>query len=551
MAATFLFERDGWEYFVDYVGGGTPENGAYITQTNNNPDSGAYGSSYGNVNIYFKRQVSVNSTTRIATIDYFIGYSIPSIMNNRSWSVTAVGLDDVVTYSSQKVSGTGNTSINPGFVYEYWEDPNDSSNVYTPYMLQSRHIITAPVTANGVAKVSIRPNFYYQHPVINSDGSYTTGTATYTFYYTDEIEGLASSEPPTITSVTFTDQNTAVTNYMGQGIYLKYASKIQYDVSYTVDASVELKYVRVICGDQILLGASGVIENPSTGTISVQVVDSNSQAAEQTYYLTIKDYIQPTITISCTEPNALGETTATVSGECYNDGNTNSWGDLNNTLAVRCAYRQSGDEEWTWIDAKLSSRPISSHRYVFEADVTGLDYTEIYEFKAELTEAIATIETDIITVQVIPVFDWSQSDFNINVPTTINGMAFGENVVLEKNIHTVLNPYDNYSNDWITFDTPLSKLPHGVMIVFGQEDGNVEHFQSFFIPKYCGQIDPENGFLMQFTLFNREGKYQVRGFKVFDDKLEASYIFPTSPVWSGSMLVEGIDAFEIRYVIGV
>jgi hypothetical protein len=182
-----------------------------------------------------------------------------------------------------------------------------------------------------------------------------------------------------------------------------------------------------------------------------------------------------------------------------------------------------------------------------------LIYTEIYEFKAEIRDNIQTVETDVILVRVIPVFDWSKNDFNINVPTTIEGMQFGKNMVLMNDVHEVLNPYDSYIGafDWIHLDTPLSLMPHGVMLVFGCVDGSTEHFQSHFIPKYFGQIDPDNGFLTQLTLFDRNGKYQIRGYKVFDDKIEASYVFPTLPMADSSMLVSGVDTFEIRYVIGI
>lgn len=551
MAATFLFEKDGWEYYGGYIGGGSTSNGGYISQYNDK--NGYY--SYGDVYIYFKRQVSVNSTTGIATIDYFVGYNIPTIMNNRAWKVTAVGLEgEIMTYSSVTVSGTGREDINPGFVYEFWQDPNDSSNVYTPYVLQSRHIVTAPISSDGKVRVKFTPNFYYEYPYIDASGVQTTKSSTYTSIYTDVIEGLNLGTPPTITSTTFTELNTSVSNHMGNGVYLKNASRIRYNVAYTISAEVDLKYVRVTCGDQMITGATGIIENPTTGLISVQVVDSYDQSTTQNYTLDLKDYIAPTISISCTEPNALGETTLTISGEAYNEGDTNSWGNLNNTLTVRYAYRQKDDTEWNWFDnVTLTSRPISSHKYSYKADVTGLDYTEIYEFKAELSDSIQTIESGIVVAQVIPVFDWSKDDFSINVPATINGMTYGENVVLERNAHIVLNPYDGYANDWVALKTPLSKLPHGIVIVFGyKEDGvGLEHFQSFFVPKYLGQIDEDNGFLMQFTLHSRNGKFQIRGYNIYDDKIEASYIFPTLPMADSSMLLNGIDAFEIRYILGV
>ena len=541
MAATFLFEKDGWEYFRDIVSTGS--NG-YITQYHE-----TNGSSYGDVLIYFKRQISINSDTNVATIDYFIGYNIPTLRNNLSWKVTVVGLDDNVTYSTQTLNPSTNID---GFVYEYWEDPNDSSNVYTPYMLQSRHIITAPITASGTAKVSIRPYLYYDFTRIANNGTQTTQYTTYSTYYTDEISGLVTGVAPAITSVTFTEDNKALSNYLGDGVFLKNVSQVKYNVSYTLDPRVELWYVRVTCGDQVIEGATGVIESPTSSTITVQVADTNKQNATQTYKITLKDYIVPTITATCPEPNALGEATLTIEGECYNDDNTNSWGSLNNALVVRYAIRQKGQTEWTWFtNAKLMSRPINSHKYKYQADIVDLVYTEIYECKAELADSIMTIESPVFQIRVIPVFDWSQADFNINVPTTIEGMAYGRNVILENDVHKPLNPNDGYKGDWIKLDTPLSKLPHGVVIVFGTKDENVDYYQSFFIPKYFGQIDQKNGFITQFTLITRDcGIQQVRGFKIYDDKIEAFYIYPHYA--SIDSIQTNIDElFEVRYVIGV
>lgn len=549
MAATYLFSLDGWDYYRDIVGNGTASNGGYIV--NRHETNGA---TYGNVLIYFKRQISVNPDTKIATLDYFVGYSLPTIMNNRAWGVTGYGLDEDLVYSSIKVSGTGNTNINPGFVYEFWQDQNDSSNVYTPYMLQSRHIITAPISSDGTVKVRFKPSIYYQYPYSSASGTVTQELTTYTSSYIDVITGVEAGTPPTINSTTFTEQNHDLSNYLGDGVFLKNASKIKYNVSYSLDSRVTLKHVRAICGDQVVEGVSGVIEYPTNSTIKIQVVDSDNQAAEQDYVLPIKDYINPTCEISCTEPTALGEATLSFKGVCYNDEVTNSWGTFNNKIQLRYAYREKDSSDWQWFTVdKTIGQPINNNNYNTSINITGLDYTEIYEFKAEISDNIQTVGSNTIWVRVMPVYDWSKEDFNINVPTTIEGMQFGKNVVLKNDVHLVLNPYDGYvgASDWIDLSTPLSKLPHGVVIVFGYMYGSTEHFQSFFIPKYFGQIDPNNGFLTQFSLFDRDGKYQIRGFKVFDDRIEASYIHPTLPVASDSMLTSGIDIFEIRYVIGV
>lgn len=73
-----------------------------------------------------------------------------------------------------------------------------------------------------------------------------------------------------------------------------------------------------------------------------------------------------------------------------------------------------------WITATPT---ISGNTYSAQFDVTGLDYQKAYTFQARAVDEVITsgILSGEVKIKTSPIFDWSATDFNFNVPIYYKG----------------------------------------------------------------------------------------------------------------------------------
>lgn len=121
------------------------------------------------------------------------------------------------------------------------------------------------------------------------------------------------------------------------------------------------------------------------------------------------DYTHLTCVIANTKPSTSGEFTFEVDGNCFNG----SFGVASNTLTVKYRYKTSSGSYTAWTTMAVSR---SGHNYTATATINGLDYRETYTFQAMATDSLESVTTDEMAIKSLPVFDWSGSDFNFNVP---------------------------------------------------------------------------------------------------------------------------------------
>ena len=58
-----------------------------------------------------------------------------------------------------------------------------------------------------------------------------------------------------------------------------------------------------------------------------------------------------------------------------------------------------------------------------------LDYNKTYIFQCRAVDRLNIVEASEYTVKLTPVFDWSNTDFNFNVPISINGVEMKDYIV--------------------------------------------------------------------------------------------------------------------------
>lgn len=127
----------------------------------------------------------------------------------------------------------------------------------------------------------------------------------------------------------------------------------------------------------------------------------------------------PYVHLTCnpvqTRPNGLGQFVFEVSGACFDD----SFGEEDNVLHVEYSYKASDETEYgEWQSMSVSS---SGNSYTAKSPEIQLDYQKTYVFRTRANDLLETLtENDIgsLSVTAKPTFDWSESDFNFNVPVS-------------------------------------------------------------------------------------------------------------------------------------
>lgn len=307
-----------------------------------------------------------------------------------------------------------------GYDWKYW----GSSIAYT-------------VTVNGTAFTGTIPDYDGYSTVILKSGSLSvphnddgTKSLAFSFAVTDKAGmsytcGNASAEgtmaltrilrtPPTL-SVAVEDSNPVTVALTGnKGTLVRYFSSAAFTFAAEAHDGATIANRTAACGGKTLSGESGVFEKVETGSFTFTATDSYGNSASEPVTLPMIPYIPLTCDLAATRPDAAGNMTVAVSGNCF----TGSFGEKENALKVYFRYRESGGSFGDWTE--MTADP-SGNSYTAEDQLTGLDYQKAYVFQAKAEDMLDTAETAEYTAKAVPVFDWGEEDFNINGALKMNG----------------------------------------------------------------------------------------------------------------------------------
>ena len=183
--------------------------------------------------------------------------------------------------------------------------------------------------------------------------------------------------------------------------------------------AIEGKGYKITCGNQSIFTPIGTFYDLDVNKIVFSVTDSRGNTASQTVTITeMVDYIPLTCVIESTNPveDSDGNITSTfnISGAYYNG----SFGSTPNTLTLK--YRKKINStvgDWENIS---TAGIITGNRYSTSVSIV-TSKTATVSIEVQATDNIKTVSSNSTKVSVTPVFDWSGTDFNFNVPIYLNG----------------------------------------------------------------------------------------------------------------------------------
>ena len=141
--------------------------------------------------------------------------------------------------------------------------------------------------------------------------------------------------------------------------------------------------------------------------------DSRGYVAQITKTYDVVDYFRPTINIEVSSVSIDGKINISISGKYFKG----SFGAQENTLTVYFTY---------------------------EATLTGFEATKTYRFYATVKDKINTKESNVAISKGKPIWDWSGSNFNFNIPVSFNA---GLNTSANANTGDYV-VYQGVKNDW-------------------------------------------------------------------------------------------------------
>lgn len=218
---------------------------------------------------------------------------------------------------------------------------------------------------------------------------------------------------PTI-SPTIVDTNETTAALTGNSAHMvRYYSNAKVTFGAKTLKSATLKSQKVVCGQKSLT-SDGTIDAVESDSFKFTVTDSRGNVTNSTVGVDYIKYVKLTCAMAGNYPDTDGNFDFTVKGNYFNG----SFGAVDNTLTVYYRSKISGGEYSSWTSMSVT---FNGNTYTATVPLSGLDYKESYIFQAYAVDKLATVETDETPIKAEPVFDWSETDFNLNVPLKMNG----------------------------------------------------------------------------------------------------------------------------------
>ena len=176
------------------------------------------------------------------------------------------------------------------------------------------------------------------------------------------------------------------------------------------------------CGNTSIY-ADGSMGYVNSGTFVFSVTDSRGHTATKTITKETINYIP----LSCNasyEAELVEETTANITLNIGGNYFNGSFGARSNALTLEYRYKvnngsyptdDNGNDVWTTI----TNPTLSDGKYSAQKTLNGVNYQDTYTFQVRAADVINNgngAKYSELVVKILPVFDWSENDFNFNVP---------------------------------------------------------------------------------------------------------------------------------------
>ena len=235
---------------------------------------------------------------------------------------------------------------------------------------------------------------------------------------------VVNADPQLSALVLDTNQNTVDLTGDAFTTVIKGYSNVAYEMSATALKGASIVSYSATNGSTTFTDTIGLFTNVNSNVFKFLATDNRGLSAQKEITLNLIDYWKPTCNIETTL-ELDGETTARagikISGEFFNG----SFGAENNSIDILVKHSASNGE-WVSLlyDLPVPFEPtIDGNSYYIELGISELDYSAPFTCQAKVVDALAEVFSAEVTKTIYPVFDWSNEDFNFNVPVSFQGTS--------------------------------------------------------------------------------------------------------------------------------
>ena len=380
------------------------------------------------------------------------------------------------------------------FIYEMDNEINDSQNPTMKYMVTSDEATEATLyygngrtvelsttvtpTARGIYSHTFNIS-EEQRNILHAEFGDETVLTNYYAYILSAYEGLETSthtqrmvitladgEP--IVAPTVVDINEIANALTGSpSALIKFVSNVKATMNAQAQKEAVLETLTITNGNTVATGGEYTFEKVDTNKFTFKAVDNRAQITEKSLTLPMIEYVPLTCKINSDSTTGEGEMRVTCSGNYW----TGNFGAVDNNLQVFYRYRKSSEDAFTeWALLEDIETDEDGQSYSATHLLTGLDYQASYVFQCRAQDAVGYIDSAEKTVATLPVFDWSQRDFNFNVPVTIQGEQAAKlsDIPSQEEMLSVLNQFNMIRNAFTNRETLTTTFTKGELASTGE-----------------------------------------------------------------------------------
>ena len=275
-----------------------------------------------------------------------------------------------------------------------------------------------------------RSVIFYVRTVIGGNTYYSTLTKTLTI-----VNANPSTNPTVIdtnsTTVALTGSNAKLVKYYSNAQWAHNASGQKY---------ATITGYSLTNGSNSSTAASGTFNGVQSNSFVFKATDSRGNSTTKTLTPTMVNYVRLTSNLEV-KVTVAGVATLTATGDYFNG----SFGSQSNTLTFKYRYKLEGGTYSSWTTGTATK---SGNTYRATPTISGLDYKKKYVFQVQVVDKLATVSSPEITARALPVFDWSGTDFNFNVPVTAPSFTQTSDRRKKEDIEYLDEPIDALYDDF-------------------------------------------------------------------------------------------------------
>jgi hypothetical protein len=260
------------------------------------------------------------------------------------------------------------------------------------------------------------------------------------FYIATNIGGniFRTSTPATLTiinaqpviTVSAVDTGFSASITGNNNTIIKGFNYITAGMQYNLYKGATVKEVSISNGGNTIYSSSANIENTEDNKIVFRLVDSRGNELTETITMPMINYIPLTANIDAEIGLSDSDSSkAEIKFKIYGNYFNGSLGARDNYLLV--AYileKENGENEYYTLDVPVDN--IKDNTYFVEGIIYDLDYKSTYKVIPQVSDEIyRDIGSASKELKAIPIFDWGESDFNFNVPVSINNEPIADFII--------------------------------------------------------------------------------------------------------------------------